>query len=153
MDEWLTPMMTPQMAARFPEPSDLAKATLLHQDDIAFLKPAADWGEWFRVAKLGAAPRGGPRFSQADHAIDAALAGAGVVLGRISLAEGALRDGLLVAPYPIALTTEAHYRLVCPEGAETRPKIRAFLDWVSSETGTIKQFEAGRIFIPAGQEI
>lgn len=149
MQEWATPMMAPALAAALPDPADLSGATLLHQDDTAFLRPAADWPAWFRAAGLGEAPRGGPRFSQADHALDAALAGAGVVLGRISLAEGALAEGRLVAPYPLALTMQAQYRFLCPAGAQVRPKVRAFLDWITAEADSLRAWEAGRIFVPA----
>jgi LysR family glycine cleavage system transcriptional activator len=133
LDEWLTPMMAPAMAERLRRPSDLATATLLHQDDTAFVDPPIDWAAWFRNAGLGAPPASGPRFSQADHALDAAVAGAGVVLGRASLAAGDLRAGRLVAPFDIALTTEARYRLLCPEGAEKRPEIAAFIEWIAGQ--------------------
>ena len=88
-------------------------------------------------------------FNQADHALDAALAGGGVVLGRISLAQKALREGRLVAPFPLTITTSAHYRFVCPLGAETRPPVAAFLDWILSETEQISGYESGRQFVAA----
>ncbi|MBM7066314.1 transcriptional regulator GcvA [Actibacterium sp. 188UL27-1] len=148
--EWLTPMMTPALAADFATPADLHHAPLLHQDDTRFLKPPIDWAAWFRAADIGVAPsHGGPTFSQADHAIDAALEGAGVVLGRISLTQKALREGRLVAPYATALTTEAHYRFVCPKGAEMRPQVKAFLEWMEAETADLSSYEASKILIPA----
>lgn len=129
--EWLSPMVAPDLAARLKTPADLASITLLDDDNLQFLKPPADWPAWFRAAGVDNPPRIVPRFSQADHAIDAAEAGAGAVLGRISLTAGALRDGRLVMPFPIAITTQAHYRILCPEGSEAKPQIRAFLDWIS----------------------
>lgn len=57
------------------------------------------------------------------HAIDAALAGGGVALGRISLAYGALSNGSLVVPFPLAMAIDSHYRFVWPKGAEGRPQI------------------------------
>ena len=134
LSDWLTPMMAPALAERLRAPGDLFGATLLHQDDIRFLNPAIDWAAWFRAAGLGPAPDHGPRFSQADHALDAALAGSGVVLGRSALAAKDLSEGRLVAPFDIGLTTEAHYRFVCPAGSESRPQVAAFLDWIVQET-------------------
>jgi len=149
IQEWMTPMMTPKLAQTIQSIEDLQNAVLLHQDDIAFLNPPADWRIWFRAAGLDAPPKGGPRFSQADHAIDAALSGIGVVLGRLSLTHASLADGLLVAPFPIALQTEAQYRFVCPQGAEDRPQVKAFLDWILQQTQDMAGYETGRKIIPA----
>lgn len=149
IEEWLTPMMTPDLARAYPEPADLARAPLLHQDDIRFLTPAIDWPSWFRAAGLDPVPEAGARFSQADHAIDAAVAGGGVVLGRISLAEKDLREGRLVTPYAVALSTEAQYRFVCPEGTETKPQVRSFLNWVEAQAEILHPYREGRIFVPA----
>lgn len=151
ISEWATPMMTPGLAERIKAPQDLHRATLLHQDDIAFLRPPVDWPAWFAAAGLAADTTTGPRFSQADHAIDAALAGAGVVLGRISLTATALREGRLVAPFTTALTTDAHYRFVCRPGAERSPAIAAFLDWVMAETRGLEDFGHGRTFVSAAE--
>lgn len=148
-DEWLTPMMTPQMAARYPTPEDLLSAPLLHQEDTRFLNDSIGWSAWFRAAGLPEPTPGGARFSQADHAIDAAVAEAGVVLGRISLTEMDLCAGRLVAPFPVALTTDAHYRFVCPKGMETRPQISAILDWILEETKTLSRYRDGRVFVRA----
>lgn len=150
ISEWLTPMMAPDLAQQFPTPESLRDATLLHQEDTNWLKPAIDWPAWFKAHGLNVAPdEHGPRFSQADHAIDAALEGAGVVMGRISLTEKALGEGRLVAPYPLAITTRAQYRIICPQGAESRPQVAAFIDWVVSETADISAHENGRQFMAA----
>jgi len=147
IDEWMTPMMTPKLAGTVRSPADLAKATLLHQDDTLFLDRPADWPAWFRAAGIGAVPKGGPRFSQADHAVDAALTGGGVVLGRMSVAHGALSDGLLVAPFPLALKTAGHYRLLCQKGAENRLQIKAFIAWILQQTNEMQRFDADRTII------
>ncbi|MEO1677041.1 MAG: transcriptional regulator GcvA [Pseudomonadota bacterium] len=133
LSDWIAPMAAPEVAAKLTSYGDMRAATLLHQDDIGFLDPPIDWGEWFRLAGLGAAPTTGPRFSNADHAIDAAVAGVGVVLGRSSLAARDVAEGRLVIPLDLAMTTEAHYRFLCPKGAETRPQIAAFLEWLSAQ--------------------
>lgn len=147
--EWLTPMMTPALAARLRSPEDLRDATLFHQADIDFLRPRADWPAWFRAAGLGPCPDSGPRFSQSDHAIDAALAGGGVILGRVSLTATALRAGQLVAPFPVALITDAHYRFVCLDGQQTRPQIAAFHDWLLAEARLFEPLAEGRRFVAA----
>ena len=109
-------------------------ATLLQDDNLEFLDPPCDWQTWFRAAGLDGDLPSGPLFSQADHAIDAAEGGGGVVLGRASLTSKALEDGRLVIPFPIAITTDAHYRVLCPSGVENKPQVAAFLNWLESES-------------------
>jgi LysR family glycine cleavage system transcriptional activator len=132
--EWMTPMMSPALAAEISAPEDLFSATLLQDFNLDFLDPPCDWRTWFRAAGLDGDPPGGPVFSQADHAIDAAEGGGGVVLGRASLTTKALEHGRLVIPFPIAITTEAHYRVLCPSGVEQRPQVAAFLSWLDTES-------------------
>lgn len=140
--EWMTPMMTPQLAARYPQMTDLTKAVLLHQDDLAQTPLSVTWERWFDFAKIGKPLAGGPRFSQADHALDAALVGAGVLLGRYSLAEKYLASGQLVAPYLPAIRLTPRYRFICPKGTETRPHVRIFMNWLLGEVD--------KMFQPAG---
>lgn len=147
--EWLTPMMHPDLAALYPTPASLLKAPLLHQGDIAWLRPACDWAAWFRANGLELGEIHGARFSQADHAIDAAQAGAGVVLGRISLTDRALRDRRLVAPFSTALSTEAYYRVLCPKGSEEKPQFKAFLQWLRQETRKMRDHGHDRRMVPA----
>ncbi|MDJ1015753.1 MAG: transcriptional regulator GcvA [Paracoccaceae bacterium] len=149
--EWVTPMATPELARTLKKPEDLRQVTLLHQDDVAFLDPPIGWTAWFKAAGLGAPQSGGPRFSQADHALDSALTGAGVVIGRPSLTARDLKEGRLVMPFDLSLTTEAHYRLVCPVGAQNRPHIRAFLDWIEGEVAEFPALDQGRRFVSAAE--
>jgi len=132
-EEWVSPVMTPAMADKFRTPDSLKTAPIIFDDSIGFLDPPADWATWFRMQGVDFTPENGLRFSNADHAIDAALAGAGVVLGRRALVVKDLMDGRLVAPFPLALGTGARFRFICQKGAEDRPQIAAFRDWVLSE--------------------
>jgi len=150
LDEWVTPMMTPALAEQMPNPADLAQAQLLHQDDIRFLDPPCDWPAWFRAADLPARDWTGQRFSQADHAINAALSGAGVILGRISLAARLLDEGRLVAPYTVGLRTNAHYRILCVKGTEARPHIAAFRAWLRDQTAVVSAHDCHFDLIDAG---
>ncbi|MFK7870171.1 MAG: transcriptional regulator GcvA [Roseobacter sp.] len=131
--EWVCPVMTPDIAERFPTPESLRDATLIHDDSINFLTPKCDWNAWFQTMGVDADTSHGPRFSQADHAVDAALAGVGVVLGRRALVVKDIHEGRLVMPYPTALVTPARFRFVCPKGTENRPQVKAFRDWILME--------------------
>lgn len=131
--EWVCPVMTPTLAEQYPTPESLQDAVLIHDDSISFLKPKRDWAAWFEGMGLNFAATHGPRFSQADHAVDAALAGVGVVLGRRSLVVKDIAEGRLIMPFKHALWTGARFRFLCPAGTETRPQVAAFRDWIISE--------------------
>lgn len=147
--EWMTPMMTPALAERITSPADLAHVPLVHDESLAAFRTPADWLVWLRAAGLSIDTSHGPRFSQADHALDAAMAGAGVVLGRVSLATRALQAGRLIAPFQIGVISEAQFRFVCPKGNETRPQVAAFKNWVFQEISASAAFEEGRTLIRA----
>lgn len=149
IEEWMTPMMTPAMARKFDMPEKLAQAVLIHDDSIRPFRTPMGWGAWAKAAGLTLDDTHGPRFSQADHALDAAIAGAGVVLGRVSLATRALEAGQLVAPFEIGLVSDAQFRFICPPGNENRPHIAAFEAWVMSEIKTSGKLVDGRRLIRA----
>ncbi len=131
--EWLTPVMTPELAEQFPTVESLKDAPLIHDDSIAFLQPRCDWPTWFRAVGVDFTPEHGARFSNADHAIDAAVAGVGVVLGRRAMILKDMTEGRLVAPFKVAIETRGRFRFLCLPGAENRPQIAAFRDWFVAE--------------------
>jgi len=148
--DWLTPMMTPELARTYSNAADLCQAVLIHDDSLAMFNDKTDWAAWADVAGVSLDASHGPRFSQADHALDAAISGAGVVLGRVSLATRALEQGRLVAPFDRGLITQAQFRFICPNGTEKRPHIAAFEAWVLREIEASRAFEAGRVLVDAG---
>ena len=83
----------------------------------------------------GIDPEHGPRFSE-DHLVaQAAIAGQGVALvGQVVVAAD-LREGLLIHPFetPSAMHQTYCYYVVYPKEDTTRPKVRAFTDWVLQE--------------------
>lgn len=131
--EWFTPVMTPELAEQFPTPESLIDAPLIFDESTSFLRPQCDWQTWFRAVGVDHNPSHGLHFSGADHAVDAALAGVGVVLGRRAMVIKDIFDGRLVAPYGVALGTKAHFRFICRLGTEQRPQIVAFRDWMLAE--------------------
>lgn len=132
-EEWVTPVMTPTLAAQYPTVESLKAAQIIFDESINFLDPQVGWPAWFTAMGVPHTPSFGPRFSQADHAIDAALAGVGVVLGRRALVVKDLSEGRLVAPFPTALITGARFSFLCLKGMENRPPIKAFRDWMLDE--------------------
>jgi LysR family glycine cleavage system transcriptional activator len=146
----MTPILAPALALQGSRPADLLRLPLIRQEDIGFVDPPADWAAWFTAAGMPTPYAvGGPRFSPADHALDAAEAGTGVVLGRLSFAERALEDGGLIAPFDLALSVPARFRALCLPETRDRPAVAAFLAWVVTEARGAA--EAPRRFrVPAG---
>jgi LysR family glycine cleavage system transcriptional activator len=132
-EEWVAPVMTPDLAARYPTPESLVDAPLIVDHSVDFLEPKCDWPAWFKTMGVTHGPLHGPQFSQADHALDAALAGVGVVLGRRALSVKDVSDGRLVIPFKTALGTGARFRFLCPEGTENRPQVKALREWMLAE--------------------
>ena len=115
---------------------DIAKATLLHDTSMGNYGLSLGWKDWFdRAGIKPPAQSGGLQFAgqAADQAIDAAIAGGGIVLGRSLLVYDALRDGRLVCPFGPVLRTGVSYYVVCSKGRECEPHIAQFLDWTSEE--------------------
>lgn len=132
-EEWVAPVMTPELAARYPTPESLVDAPLIVDHSVDFLDPKCDWPAWFAAMGVDHGTLHGPQFSQADHAVDAALAGVGIVLGRRALVVKDVADGRLVMPFKTALGTGARFRFLCPEGTENRPQVKALREWMLAE--------------------
>ncbi len=147
--EWITPMASPSLTAQLKKISDLRSVTLVHDDSLAGFRQPADWQLWCRATGVDLDIGHGPRFSQADHALDAAMAGAGVVLGRVSLATRALQSGRLVAPFDFGIILRPQFRFVCPKGTETRPQVAAFESWVTGEISASETLSKGWTLIHA----
>ncbi|MEO0393917.1 MAG: LysR substrate-binding domain-containing protein [Pseudomonadota bacterium] len=138
-DEVVLPLASPDLVARLDlaEPSDIMRAPLIHDMSHAHVVATMpSWTDWF--AKVGLDPRNaqhGTRFvGGADLAINAAIAGSGVLLGRIGLAMDDLAAGRLVCPFGPVLPTDSRYYVVCPSGYEERECIRTFMDWVEAQS-------------------
>jgi DNA-binding transcriptional LysR family regulator len=77
------------------DPTRLGKAVLLDYDDPAH--PLLHWAHWLRATGAGRARPGRVlRFTQYEQAIQSALAGHGVALGRVGLVQPLIDSGQLV---------------------------------------------------------
>ena len=72
-------------------------------------------------------------FDHAVLALQAAINGVGVALGRTSLVQAELESGRLVAPFDVALDTPDGYWLLCPSGRAQRPDMLALRTWLLEE--------------------
>lgn len=116
-------------------PADLRHQVLLHDDSLGFERAAPDWPMWLKAAGVkGVDASRGPHFSHPDHAMQAAMDGAGVVLGWRTLATEDVAAGRLVVPFDVALPMGLGFYFVCSQLASERPKIVAFRDWLLEES-------------------
>lgn len=115
---------------------DLANYTLIH-DDMQM-----SWESWVRsVGYSQAISSRGPKFSHSHMAIQAALNGEGIVLGRSVLTLDFLKTGQLVRPLPISVPAEHSYFLLCQERMIGDAKVKAFTAWLQKEA---KKFTASQ---------
>ena len=134
-DEWLLPLCSPRLLeGEYPLTSaqDLKRFTLI-QVDLPGVVPT--WTDWMEMAGLdGIDSTRGLRLNVADHALDAASEGVGVVLAYKMVAARDIALKRLVVPFgpEIPLPGRAYY-FVCAKGQEKRAPIKAFRDWIFSE--------------------
>jgi LysR family glycine cleavage system transcriptional activator len=115
-------------------PADLARHTLLHDDMFAGDRDRPDWRKWLRAAGArGVKVTGGQRFSHAGLALEAAVAGHGVALGRTSLVADDLQRGTLVRPFPVSFRSRMSYWLVTPAGSQARERTRPLREWLEAQ--------------------
>lgn len=116
------------------EPADLSRFVLLcsmHRGD--------DWPHWLKVAKVSDFDgNNGLKFENSALAYQAAIDELGIVMAQHSFVEDDLRSGRLVAPLPLRVRTTSGYYLAYPKARSYSPAIRAFEDWISSETADIE---------------
>ncbi|MEM8688495.1 MAG: LysR substrate-binding domain-containing protein [Pseudomonadota bacterium] len=136
--ERLVPMVSPELAERLAlrAPEDIQRAPLIHDESLStWFQNIPSWADWF--ASVGLDPAGanrGTRFSSyGDQAIDAAVGGSGVLLGRVGLAATDIQVGRLVCPFGPSIALDLNYYAVCEAGAEETPAIAAFIDWIKQE--------------------
>jgi LysR family transcriptional regulator, glycine cleavage system transcriptional activator len=108
-------------------PEDLAHHTLLHT-----MVSREDWQLWLTASglPLSIAARRGLMFDQGFLAVQAAVEGLGVALGRTHLVEADILAGRLVAPFDMVLPQDAGYYVVAPDVTAEVPKIRLFREWL-----------------------
>jgi LysR family transcriptional regulator, glycine cleavage system transcriptional activator len=98
-----------------------------------------DWTEWLEAAGVRdeddavEAERRGTVIRDSSLLLAAALEGQGIALSQGSLVADLIKDKKLVAPFARRLKTGFGYHLVYPLGADQRPEIKVFRDWVVKE--------------------
>jgi LysR family glycine cleavage system transcriptional activator len=140
-DVVLAPVCSPRLIAKFgplDAPGVLARVPLIHDDQLAGRTDVPGWTDWMKAAGIAGGDLGrGLRFSGADHALDAASEGAGLLLTHAILAYDELRSGQLVMPFEVVLPSRRAYHFVCPRTKAKQRTVRAFRNWLREEVGRL----------------
>ncbi|WP_018859632.1 LysR substrate-binding domain-containing protein [Rhizobium sp. 42MFCr.1] len=131
------PVCSPAMAARLHEHADILSLPAVIDGRAMFT-----WEVWMREAGLsGATLETRHVFNDASLCLDAAIAGQGVMLAWQTLADFALQQGQLVAPFGIRAKTGFGHYFVTAEGAREPKKVKDFKAWIREEmASTLKLF-------------
>lgn len=117
------------------EPADLRHHVLLHLDDAGAMRASIHWPMWLEANGVASIkPAGALHFSHYDQAIQAAVDGQGVALGRTPLIGRLIRQGKLVAPLKRRAASARSYfviRSAKPDAGEQRER---FIRWLLEET-------------------
>lgn len=138
MAENVFPVCSPALAE---EPGGLkAPIDLRHHILLRSWRPDY-WPRWFAAAGAAGAvdTTRGPAFNDHSNAIQAAIDGQGVALGRTALVGDDLLAGRLVRPFERVIPADIAYWIVCPKGTAGRPKIVAFRDWLLAEAEALQR--------------
>jgi len=119
-------------------PTALTAMPLIHDESLGHRPGMLGWGDWFAAAGVeGADISRGLRFTSADHALDATIEGAGVLLTHDVLAYDDLRTGRLAIPFELSLNSERVYSLVHLKRREDPPNLQAFRTWIRQEMAAL----------------
>ncbi|HZU88761.1 MAG TPA: transcriptional regulator GcvA [Stellaceae bacterium] len=131
------PACSPQLLAAGPPlrtPADLRLHALIHDRAIDRDPLVPTWPMWLKAAGVRDVPAAsGLSFSASHLALDAAIAGHGVVLAYSTIAAADLAAGRLIRLFSLALPDLFAYYIVTAPGALERPKVKAFRDWLRRE--------------------
>ncbi|MFM0340568.1 LysR substrate-binding domain-containing protein [Paraburkholderia fungorum] len=120
------------------EPADLRFHSLIHDMSMRTVAVFPTWRSWLQKAgyrDVVDCDRG-LQINDSAAAIQTAVSGIGVALGRTSLVERDLLEGRLVRPFGEAQACELAYYIVHKKDNEDAPAVVAFKEWLISEVGT-----------------
>jgi LysR family transcriptional regulator, glycine cleavage system transcriptional activator len=131
-EERIFPVCSPRLANRgapLEHPRDLAGHTLLHDGGWK-----DDWSRWLSLAGTpDVSPDRGPTYSLYSIALQAAIDGGGVLMGRRNLVQAALKEGLLVSPFKLEVALDERLMLLAPTNRQRPHSPRAVIEWLQND--------------------
>ncbi|MBA2962044.1 MULTISPECIES: LysR substrate-binding domain-containing protein [Ramlibacter] len=143
-EEEVQPMCAPSLlrdrSRPLRSPADLVEQTLL-TIDMTGAPLTVDWEPWFQLMGLRDVRMAHTmRFTHYTEAVAAAVAGQGVVIGRLPLLADLVRRKQLVAPFRTPAASRRGYFLTPAPRAARNPHALDFMRWLQSEA---EQAQAG----------
>lgn len=123
------PVCSPLLVERVKSAADLSTLPVII-DETSML----DWPRWLAAAGLDPAlDLGGPVYSDASLAFDAAIAAQGLLLAADMMTADPVSDGRLVRPFNLPVKGARGYFLATAEGRRLPKKVRLFQEWLAAE--------------------
>ena len=142
-DEWLVPVATPAFMQAHPElrhAGNLRGDHMVHAaDPWEGTEPTEEWADWLAATGVElpqVALRQGTQFTHSFLAMQAALGGQGIAMGRAGLVLGYLLQGRLMVPFRQRVKLQATYRFV---GNPSYPDMPTLMAWFLDEAGRYMQ--------------
>lgn len=137
-EEQLLPVCTPAYAAQLglaENPVRLSEACFLHASESTDVQNLfAEWRIWCDASNTNLPLEGRYYgFNNYALALQAALNGMGVLMGRHVLIKQLLESGQLVSPCGPVVPAGRNYELFYPEENAQRPRLKAFTDWLKEQ--------------------
>jgi LysR family transcriptional regulator, glycine cleavage system transcriptional activator len=111
--------------------------------------PTEDWAQWLaqtRVELPASSLRQGTQFNLSQLAVQAALGGQGIAMGRVALVLGYLLQGRLVVAFRQRVRACGSYRFI---GSPSHPQTPVILDWLADQAMRFEQ-QRDALFESAG---
>jgi LysR family transcriptional regulator, glycine cleavage system transcriptional activator len=145
-DEKLAALCSPSLARGPPKLTrieDLEQVRLLRWDlsEFDWAGDTQKWNQWEHwLEQVGAShvnPGEGLRINDYNLALQAAIAGQGMIIGSLPVLASFLESNLLCSPFPEIAETNVGYDLVTTKSARSRPDVKRFVDWIINKTETL----------------
>lgn len=136
-EEEVQPMCAPSLlrdrTRPLKSPADLVRHTLLTVE-FPGMPLTIDWEPWLQLMGLESVQMAHTmRFSQYSEAVAAAVAGQGLVIGRLPLLADLVRQRKLVAPFKSRAASRRGYFVTLAPRAAHNPDAQAFAQWLLRE--------------------
>ncbi|MDE1992441.1 MAG: LysR family transcriptional regulator, partial [Rhizobiaceae bacterium] len=109
-------------------------ASLRHHPLIRHSTRPHSWEHWFRSVGASAENlRWGPSLEHFFMIIQAAICGLGIAVLPSFLVEDELRNGTLIAPFPVRIAGPGAYYLVTSAAKSELTRVKMFRSWILEE--------------------
>lgn len=143
LDEWVVPVCSPLLLAQYGPalcPTDLAGTTLIHDTSVGYDNTFPTWKSWFKQAGIADGNRArGISVNSSILAVQAALEGQGIALGRGVLVADEMKAGRLVRAFSDAGKVEARYWIVQPAEKSCSRSATIFRTWILLQASAFRK--------------